>query len=120
MHIQHVAITVSDLDKSIEFYETVTELKVTRRHKSGGSREVAFMTNGEGETDLELVCTQDGHFSGKGIFICFRTDRLEEKHRLVKERGLNPSDILSPNEKTRYFYVYDPNGVSVQLRVFLD
>ena len=35
MHIQHVAIMVTDLEESIEFYKTVTGLTVTRRHKSG-------------------------------------------------------------------------------------
>jgi len=119
MHIQHIAIMVTDLDKSIEFYETITELKATRRHK-GDNREVAFMMNSIGETEIELVWTPDGRkYEGKGMFICFKTDKLDEMHRIVQDRGLNPSDIQEPNAQTRYFYVYDPNGVSVQLRVYL-
>ena len=57
-------------------------------------------------------------YEGKGFFICFKTDKLDEMHRIVKEKGLNPSDIRIPHDQSRYFYVYDPNGVSVQLRVF--
>jgi lactoylglutathione lyase len=52
------------------------------------------------------------------MFICFETDRLDEKHQLAQTLGLNPSPIQDPGDLTRYFYVYDPDGVSVQLRSF--
>ncbi|MDX9800280.1 MAG: VOC family protein [Spirochaetia bacterium] len=118
MHIQHVALMVSNLDESIEFYEIVTELTVSRRLKAGPG-EIAFLTNGKGETEIELICMPEGQkFEGKGIFICFKTDKLDAMHKLVKSKGLNPSEIQHPDDDTRYFYVYDPNGVSVQLRTF--
>jgi lactoylglutathione lyase len=41
-------------------------------------------------------------------------------HELAQNKGLNPSAIHDPGDKTNYFYVYDPNGISVQLRVFPD
>jgi lactoylglutathione lyase len=44
MRIKHIAIRVKDLEKSIEFYETMTELKVLRRFK-GRPREVAFLAD---------------------------------------------------------------------------
>lgn len=118
MHIKHVTLMVNDLDKSIEFYETITELTISRRLKAGPG-EIAFLTNGSGETEIELVCMPQGQkFEGKGMFICFETDKLDALHKLAQERGLNPSAIQNPGDDTRYFYVYDPNGVSVQFRVF--
>lgn len=118
MHIKHVTLYVNNLDESIKFYETITELSVSRRFKAGPG-ELAFLTNGEGETEIELLCMPQGQkFEGKGMFICFETDKLEEMHKLVQDKGLNPSPIQYPDDQTRYFYVYDPNGVSVQLRVF--
>jgi lactoylglutathione lyase len=118
MHIKHVTLMVKDLEESIEFYETVTELAVSRRFKAGPG-EIAFLTNGSGETEIELLYMPEGQkFEGKGMFICFETDKLDEMHKIVKDRGLNPSAIQNPGDETRYFYVYDPNGVSVQLRVF--
>ena len=118
MHIQHVTLMVKNLEESIEFYETITEPITSRRFKTEPG-EVAFLTNGSGETEIELVCMPQGQkFEGKGMFICFGTDKLDAMHKIAIDRGLNPSEIQSPDSQTRYFYVYDPNGVSVQLRVF--
>lgn len=118
MHIKHVALNVNDLEKSIEFYETVTELTVSRRFKAGPG-EVAFLSNIVGETEIELIFIPEGNkFEGKGMFICFETDKLDEMHKLVIEKGFNPSNVQDPGDETRYFYVYDPNGGSIQLRMF--
>lgn len=118
MHIKHVTLYVKNLEESIQFYGTMTELKVDRRFKAGDG-ELAFLTNGQGETEIELIYMPEGQkFEGKGMFICFETDKLVEMHKLAVDRGLNPSPIQYPSDKTTYFYVYDPNGVSVQLRHF--
>ena len=118
MHIKHVALNVVDLEESIEFYETMTELKVDRRFKAGPG-EVAFLTNKSGATEIELIYMSEGaKYEGKGLFICFQTDKLDHMHQFAVDKGLSPSDIQEPGDGTRYFYVYDPNGVSIQLRVF--
>lgn len=118
MHIKHITLMVRDLEKSIEFYETITELKISRRFEAGPA-ELAFLTNGNGETEIELVCRPQGQkFEGKGMFICFETDKLDEMHQLAQAKDLNPSAIQNPDDDTRYFYVYDPDGVSIQLRFF--
>lgn len=119
MHIKHVSLNVDDLEESLKFYETMTELSVTRRFKAGAG-EVAFLANHSGETEIELIYMPHGcKFTGKGMFICFETDKLDEMHKLAIDKGFNPSGIQDPGDKTRYFYVYDPNGVSIQLREFL-
>ena len=119
MHIQHVALMVNNMDESINFYEMMTEMTISRRFEAGPG-EVAFLTNGSGETEIELICMPEGQkFEGKGLFICFNTDKLDVMHKLAVDKGLKPSAIQTPDIHTRYFYVYDPNGVSVQLRVFM-
>jgi lactoylglutathione lyase len=118
MHIKHVTLMVKDLEESIRFYQTMTELTISRRFNAGPG-EIAFLTNGSGETEIELLYMPEGQkFEGKGMFICFETDKLDVMHKFAKDSGLNPSAIQNPGDQTRYFYVYDPNGVSVQFRVF--
>ena len=120
MHIQHIAVMVHDLDKSINFYEKITEMRVCRRKKVEPG-EIAFLTNGSGETEIELICMPQGQkYEGKGLFLCFKTDELEAMHNLASNDGLAPSPIQDPKDGTFYFYVYDPDGVSVQLRSFPD
>ncbi|WP_066645992.1 VOC family protein [Christensenella timonensis] len=118
MHIKHVTLRVKDLEKSIKFYETITELTISQRFKAG-TAELAFLSNGRGETEIELVFMPEGAtFEGKGVFICFETDKLDEMHKFANEQGMDPSPIQDPGDQTRYFYVYDPDGVSIQLRSF--
>lgn len=119
MHIKHITFTVDKLEESIKFYETITELKVSRRFEAGPA-ELAFLTNGGGATEIEFVCMPGKQkVETKGMFICFETDKLDEKHKYCMENGLNPSPIQVPGDGSRYFYVYDPNGVSVQLRTWV-
>lgn len=96
----------------------MTELSVNRRFQADQA-ELAFLSNGQGETEIELLYMPQGQtFEGKGMFICFETNRLDEMHRLAEKLQLNPSSIQDPGDQTRYFYVHDPDGVSVQLRSF--
>lgn len=118
MHMQHIALQVRDLEKSIAFYTTVAELSVARRFIAGPG-ELAFLSNGAGEAELELIAMPQGKkFEGAGWFLCFSSNRLEDRHAQATELGLNPSPIQVPGDGTQYFYVYDPDGVSVQLRDF--
>jgi len=111
-----LTLMVNNLEKSIEFHETTTELTISRRFKAG-PREIAFLTNADGETEVELVSMPQGQkFEGKSLIVCFETDNLDAIQDLSKARGLNPSDIRNPDAKNRYFYVYDPNGVSVEIK----
>jgi lactoylglutathione lyase len=119
MFFKQFTIIVRDIEKSIAFYEILAELSLIRRFQDGPA-ELAFLANKAGETEIELVSTQNMQvLEGKGFFICFITDNLDEMRELALSKGLNASDIRIPDEKTRYFYVYDPDGVSVQLKQVL-
>ncbi len=116
MHLHHLAIRVIDLEKSIEFYEKVTGLYVVERFKYD-TAEIAYLANCELATKIELIhFPNQPTFQGSGMTVCFDTDELEKMHSVVTELGYTPSDIRNPDPKNLYFFVYDPNGVSIQLR----
>ena len=118
MKIKHITLRVKDLEKSINFYEMMTGIKVVRRLEVGDAK-LAFLSNGDGETEIELLNIKNGEsFSGKGMFICFETKEIEVMHEKAIKNALNPSAIQKPEDGTKYFYMYDPDGVSIQLREF--
>ena len=58
------------------------------------------------------------NFAGQGLFLCFVTNELDAAHERAKQHGMNPGEIRMPEPDARYFYVYDPDGLSVQLREY--
>lgn len=118
MQLHHLALRVRDMEKSLKFYETVAGLHVVERFDANPG-ECAYVQNADGDTMIELIALPVGdNFEGKGLFLCFGTDELASVHARAVEGGYNPSDIRQPEPNARYFYVYDPDGVSVQFREY--
>lgn len=118
MKFHHLSLRVRDFDKSMKFYQELTGLKVSKSFAANGGN-VAYLQNAEGETELELIAMPQGqNFEGKGLFLCFATADLDAAHAVAVAMGANPSDIRNPEPTARYFYVYDPDGLSVQLREY--
>ena len=116
MQFYHLTFMVRDLEKSMAFYQELAELHVVRRFRAGDG-EIAFLANGEGETMIELVCMPGGTpFEGKGMTVCFLCDDVSAVLAMAMAMGLHPSDLRNPDPQSLYFYVYDPNGVSVEFR----
>lgn len=119
MQLKLLVITVKDavkLEDSIAFYENIVGMRLVRRYHEGEA-ELGFLTDDNGDVEIELVCMpQMKSFGGHGFFLCFLTENLDALHKLAHTEGFHPSEIRQPSNKFRYFYVYDPNGVSVQLR----
>ncbi len=118
MQIHHLALRVRDMEKSLAFYETVAGMKAVERFDAHPG-ECAYIQSEDGGTMIELIALPTGdNFEGKGMFLCFGTDKLEEAHAKAVAGGYQPSDIRTPEPTAKYFYVYDPDGVSVQLREY--
>ena len=118
MHIHHLALRVRDFEKSLHFYQTLTEFKIhTQFSANGGS--IAYLQNANGETQLELIGMPEGEtVKASGMFLCFGTEDIASAHERAVLHGMNPSDIRQPKPDARYFYVYDPDGLSVQVREY--
>lgn len=108
-------ITVDNLEESLKFYQEIVGLPVNRRFSAGAGTEIAFL--GENETEVELIYNVNHKATGnvEGISLGFEVKSVDEMMTFVKEKGINITDgPFQPNPHVKFFYVKDPNGVTVQ------
>ncbi|MGZ7886209.1 VOC family protein [Ligilactobacillus salivarius] len=140
--VNHVGITVSNLEKSIEFYETLTGKKISNKDEIGGKR----MAQTQGLDDtliryanlhldninidiLEYVEPKStkANYSNEQIsamHLCFEVDDIETAVARMKEIGIEPegepiylekSDGLKVGFGTGVVYFKDPDGTNLEL-----
>lgn len=107
MAFAHTTIHVTDLDRSIAFYERLG-MPLSRRF-GPPEHEIAFM--GDGETKLELI--SDGcPVDYRGISIGFTCKGAGELARSLDEKCIGP---VSPGPGVEFWFVRDPDGFTVQI-----
>lgn len=110
------SLFIKDLEESIKFYENVVGLSVERRFQGGPGTEIAFMKSEGTETKLELIC--NGHApdarEAAGVSIGFFTADLASRYEELKDAGYEPTEIITPHPGTSFFFIKDPDGLSVQ------
>ena len=116
---------VKSMEASIEFYENGVGLSLQRRFKSPTGNEVAFLGFGDGQeqTLLELIQAEvpADYPQSDQISIGFNTEDLMEKKEVLEAMGVGLyKDIIQPNPSIRFFYVKDPDGISVQFLQWLN
>ena len=140
--VNHVGITVSNLEKSIEFYETLTGKKISNKDEISGKR----MAQTQGLDDtliryanlhldninidiLEYVEPKStkANYSNEQIsamHLCFEVDDIEAAVARMKEIGIEPegepiyfekSDGLKAGFGIGVVYFKDPDGTNLEL-----
>ena len=108
-------IRIKDLEESLEFYEGIVGLKVSKRMDMGEGKTIVFL--GKGETKLEMIYNKEYKDidMGDSITLGFEVDSADEKIEFIKGKGLEiHSGPFSPVPSTKFFYVMDPNGLKIQ------
>ena len=109
-------INVSDLSKSLAFYQDILGLGVALRFKPNPGMEIAFL--GDGETQVELIWNASNAEVGfgKDISLGFVVDSIEGFMKVIEARGIPVhSGPFQPNPSIRFIYVQDPDGLKIQL-----
>lgn len=108
-------ITVNDMEASLKFYQEIVGLFLNRRFTAGPSVEISFL--GDGGTEVELICDPNHPAPGnvEGVSLGFEVDSVDKMIEFIKEKGLEvASGPFQPNPHIKFFFVKDPNGVSIQ------
>jgi lactoylglutathione lyase len=90
--IDHVAIHVSDLDRSVAFYERHFGFKHYFRQTARGGLQIAYLRLGD--TVLELTHHFDGAMTG--FHFCLETDSFDESVDRLEKDGVKL--IRAPHE----------------------
>ena len=117
--IDHVAIHVADLDRSVKFYEKHFGFKHYFQHAAGTGLQIAYLKLGD--TVLELTHHFDGAMTG--FHFCLETDSFDETVAKLQQDGVKlpraPHDPAArePRETGWRRVVFGgPDGEQIELR----
>ncbi len=117
--IDHVAIHVKDLERSVAFYERHFGFKKYFQHPGSGGLQIAYLKLGD--TVLELTHRSDGAMLG--FHFCLETDDFDETVARLQSEGVAlvraPHDAAArePRERGWHRVVFGgPDGEQIELR----
>jgi catechol 2,3-dioxygenase-like lactoylglutathione lyase family enzyme len=133
--VNHVGLTVSDLDRSVAFYRDVVGLEVlVQRFRTGGEWFDTLTHNsgavldgvmlGDGDFCLQLLQYEQGgtgppvtgHNRVGNLHVSVNVaDIAAKREQIVAAGGHDPTPLVDlPVADGRSFYVHDPDGVPVE------
>jgi lactoylglutathione lyase len=117
--IDHVAIHVSDLDRSVAFYEERFGFKKYFQHAAAGGMQIAYLKLGD--TVLEL--THRAEAPMKGFHFCLEAENFDaavadlQKQGVEMARAPHDTPAREPRERGwRRVVFYGPDGEQIELR----
>jgi lactoylglutathione lyase len=115
MIYMHTTIHVSDMEKSLGFYQGLLGLNLVRRSPSGNG-ELAFLGE-NGQPNIELICHPGEEKPAySGFSLGFRVESLKEGTAALEQAGYPlVRGPLSPNPAVSFSFFHDPDGVEIQL-----
>lgn len=107
----HENFNVTDLDRSMAFYDKALGLKEKRRKvRNGGEYILVYLGNENSDFELELTWLRDhpqAYDLGEEEFhLAFKVDDFEAAHTLHEEMGC----ICFENHEIGIYFIQDPDG----------
>ena len=112
----HENYNVTDLDRSLAFYEKAVGLTEKRRNVAkDGSFIIVFVGNEYSDYELELTWLRDHpdpyDIGEEEFHLAFRTDDFEAAHKLHEEMGC----ICFENPSMGIYFIQDPDGYWLEI-----
>ena len=112
----HQNLNVSDLEKSLAFYEKALGLReVRRKTHPDGNFIIVYMGNDQADFELELTWLRDHpqpyDIGEEEFHLAFRTDDFAAAHALHEEMGC----ICFENHSMGIYFIQDPDGYWLEI-----
>ena len=117
--VDQYCINVTDLERSVHFYETVLGLKVTHRIETPDFREVVLAGETGGRIQLACQRAQDGPIDhGNGFWkLYLNTDDCQQLYQRAIDAGAE--SVMAPERLEDWpvtaAFVKDPDGYLVEM-----
>ena len=112
----HECYNVTDLNRSLKFYEEALGLTVQRRREADdGSFILAFLGNDTTDFQLELTWLRDWNrpynLGDNEFHLAFQVDDIDAAHALHEQMGC----ICFENKKMGVYFINDPDGYWLEI-----
>ena len=113
--LDHVAIRVSDLEKSVNWYETVLGLQVFRSNEHWGPYPVTVQAGSSGIALFPKTETDDLGYVKECMHIAFNVDRqsFREFQHTFEQNGIE--FYFEDHHYFHSIYISDPDGYKIEL-----
>ena len=118
--IDHVAIVVSDMDRSIEFYNEVLGLRILKDGRNEGGKKKSFL----GTKDHTLIAlTEDkklnrdkSQFVGSVAHVAFKVNDVVKASKALKGKGVTfIEEKVEKDGKIMAYHFLDPDGLELEI-----
>jgi len=121
MYVDHVAITVKDMDRAVDFYTKKLGFSVLRKGETPMSN-VVFIGNNLAQLEL-FALKKDGAKEGPPLkdnetgikHMALHVDDIEGVIEELKKRGVEFTSDIGKVGKRSYVFFNDPDGTRLQL-----
>lgn len=117
--IHHVAVRVSDLERSIAFYADLLGFAVRTRTTLASGARIAFLAHPSGGSELELIAGLHDHHAGDGLVhhLAFLVDDVADAYARVRDAGVTLLDAAPETLASgrRLFSFRGPDGEWLQV-----
>lgn len=107
---------VTNIEKSLVFYQDFLKLPLLQRFRPSDGIEIAFL--GKGETQVELIhyTEQQKVTPTSDISLGFEVSSLDDMEDRMKIFGYEKnSERIQPNPHLQFLFLQDPDGFTIQL-----
>lgn len=111
-----LTVYVNNMAESLHFYQDLIGLELRNINSTGDGLELAFLGKA-GQPNIELIYNpKQTSNTYSGFTIGFKVDSLQEASERLTAQGYPiVRGPISPNPSVVFSYLYDPNGIEIQL-----